>query len=213
MRLSFFLKVLIILLVPPLTFSQGILLDKDQSGGGCVAGMALNSEGLFIQGGGVATFAGRVDIGVQVSSEILDKYNYDEAAFAFWTEVYALREDIPKKVPLSVSLSYQVTNISSLSYSTFGASLYKRVGESKGSFIQPAASIFYSIETQRHPRTSALGFGLGISVASRIGQYVVFSFTPTFVNIHDEISGGMALGIMFSDTPRSKKDSKAKFDF
>ena len=213
MRFDRILLVILFILLPSGIFPQGALLDDGQSGGGFLAGTAVSSEGLFIHGGVMATFAGRVDIGALVSRELFDKYNYSATALGIWTEVYVLREDHSKKIPLSMSISYQVSGTSSLNFSTFGASIYKRSGESRRSFIQPAVSIFYTLETQHHPRTSALGFALGISVASKIGKYAVFSFTPSFAHVREENSAGMTLVFMFSDTPRSKEDGKSQFDF
>ncbi len=192
--------------------AQGALLDDGQSGGGLQTGMGVNSEGLFIHGGVVGTFSGRVDIGALVTGEIFDKYNYDATALGIWTEIYVLRENIPKKIPLSLSLSYQVSGTQSLNQSTFGASIYKRTGESSRSFIQPAATFFYT-RNNDYPNNTATGFGVGISLAASIGKYALFSFTPSFVKIGNESSGGMTIGLMFSDTPKNNENSKSKFNF
>ena len=211
MRLSKNLIILSFFFAPTLAFSQGALLDDGESGGGFLAGTALSSEGSFFHGGAIATLSGRLDIGALVSRELFDKYNYKATALGVWAEFYGLREDLSNKIPLSMSISYQVSGTSSRSFATFGMSIYKRVGESRRSFIQPALSFFYTLPT-RGLHTSALGFGLGISVVSRISRSAVFSFTPTFVNIHDEKSGGITFGLMFSDANRKKARTR-KFEF
>jgi len=189
----------IVFLMPSVILGQAALLENGASGGGFIGGVEVNTQGIAAQGGIIGTISGRFDIGALVAKELFVKYG-SPAATSLHFELFGLREGQPKGCPLSLSGFYQITNISFLDFRTYGFSVYKRLGEKRGSFFQPTVSAF-QIKENRNYRNDVKGILLGFSVAAGMSDEAIFHMTPSMTIIKDVNTFTIVMGISFSDTP------------
>jgi hypothetical protein len=212
MRLIRIAVLLAITFSAPLVRSQASLLEDGQDGYSLLAGPFLNHDYISLQGSLVGTFSGRIDAGVLLSAIIFEQDVNKRFAAGAYVEMFLMRQDPLRKVPVSTSILLQFADAGSNYYAILGLSVYKRIRESSRSFAQPIFTITYAKDVSGSYKANYWGGSLGISISTPAGRTAIVSFTPIVSLTQNRIAGGILFGVTIP-TSQMKKEQSEKFDF
>ncbi len=183
---------LIFFLTSSTIFSQSELLDKGESAVSILGSYAQRGQGSISGAAAAASILSIFDIGFSYAS--IEGGSKATGGFA---QLHLIREYMmSEEFSLNLTLFGQITNVESLTSKTFGASLYKKLGNSSSTLVIPAISLSTTSYEGGRDNSEAIDFGL--TVSGRVGQVTIMHFTTSYTVVERRDILGITAGLTFA---------------
>jgi len=201
------ISLILFVMLPCVVLSQGVTLDKGQSGAAILYGYSDADDGTVKSGTFVNTTKGFFDLGVTIASIDPDGFGDNISLIGVQAELYPLREsNNGGGVPINLSLIgiWSNTGPNNTTGYGFGGSVFKRVKLGESAFISPIFSL-----VKLWPLGSDYGsewvtefdFPLVIKASPKLR----ISLTPSFTSSESQDLSSIFFGITFVGVKKAKE--------
>ncbi|MGH8016005.1 MAG: hypothetical protein ACREBV_07435 [Candidatus Zixiibacteriota bacterium] len=182
-----------------MSFSQGVTLDKGQSGASLIYGYSDADDGSVQSGTFVNTTKGFLDVGVTIASINPDGFGDNVSLLGVQAEVFPLREsETGGNIPFNVSVFglWSNTGPNNTTGYGFGGSVFKKLRLGKSAFLSPVfllAKLWPLGSDYRSEKVVEFDFPL----VAKVNDKLRISITPSFTSSDSQDLTSIFFGLTF----------------
>lgn len=195
MKLSkiIFISCALLFLPPASAIAQADFFQKGESGVGFLAGYAEGDGDNAIEGGGLVTFAGILDVGVFFGSVRLGNSSRRANATGYHIGIYPLRESKTGRIKFNFGVFAEHSKVRRDNFNTVGISLFKKIRGASSSFFQPKVSLL-KVWQQGSTNTGDLAYQIDFTLGWRKRASIITA-TISILNGDDATIIGFTAGL------------------